>query len=70
MDYFDIPKFWVVFDGSCLKPDAVTFTSNAIMNLYISYEIKLWHYHNDTGFLLRSSIFGAVKLTKNADADK
>ena len=40
------------------------------MNLYISYDIKLWHYHSDTGFLLRNSIFGTVKLTKNADADK
>ena len=38
--------------------------------MYIIYEINLLNYVNSSDAALESSIFGAVKLTKNADIDK
>ena len=64
------PKFWVQFDGSCLRPDQLNFAPIKIINLYIIYKIKSWQYYVDTGFTYRNSLFGAVKLTKNVDPDK
>ena len=32
--------------------------------------MKPWPFYTDDGFMLRHSLFGAVKLTKNADLDK
>ena len=40
------------------------------MNIYIVYEINLWSSSVDQNFTLEYSLFGAVKLTKNADPDK
>ena len=57
------------FDGSSLKPDNVTFTRNKILSLQITYEAKLWHYHDGTSFPLRNPLFCAVKVTKYANTD-
>ena len=38
--------------------------------MYITYEIKSWPFYADDCFALRNSLFGAVKVTKNADLDK
>ena len=35
LDYFNNSKFWVEFDGSCLKSDSVSFAPNKIINFYI-----------------------------------
>ena len=40
------------------------------MNIYNVYEIKLWPFKQNVDFTLGNSLFGAVKLTKNADFDK
>ena len=40
------------------------------MNIYFVYEINLWLFTIGQVFVLRNSLFGAVKLTKNADPDK
>ena len=40
------------------------------MNIYIVYEIIIWAHTQDTDFTFGSSLFGSVKLTKNADFDK
>ena len=39
-------------------------------NFYILYKIYLWSLNRDSKFTLLSSLFGAVKLNKNADPDK
>ena len=60
----------VKFDGSCLKQDKLPFNYNAVVNAYIVYEINLRLFKQRDGFTLGSSLFGAVKLTKNADFAK
>ena len=40
------------------------------MNLHITFEIKIWPFYFVKGFTLQNFLFGAVKLTKNADPDK
>ena len=37
---FNIPKFRVEFNGSCSKPDRVTFASKKIINLHATFETK------------------------------
>ena len=39
-------------------------------NIYIVCDIKLWSNIQSVDFALGNSLFGAVKLTKNADPDK
>ena len=68
LDYFNNPKFWVEFNGSCLKNDSAGFKHKRI-KLYITYEINSWSYV-DNGFTLRNSLFEGIKLTKNADLDQ
>ena len=46
------------------------FTYTKIINLYIVFEIKLWPYYNDSGFALKRSLVGGVKLTKTPDPGK
>ena len=62
-------KTKVKFDGSSLKQDKVTFTHGNIINIYISYKIKLWP-NQDDNFTPTSSLFGAVDLTENAKKRK
>ena len=63
-------KTRVEFDGSCLKEDKITFTHGNIVNIYVFYEIILWNRGYDDYPMLENSLFGAAKLTKNADIDK
>ena len=58
------------FEGSCLKQeDKARFTQNNVVNLFIVYELDRWSQELNTDFTLKS-LFGAVKLTKNADPHK
>ena len=41
LDYFNYSNPCVKIDGSCLNPDKKIFTPNKIINLYITYDIKL-----------------------------
>ena len=54
----------------CLKQDKVTFTYKQLVNIYIVYEINLRSYLQGADFTWGNFLFGAVKLTKNADPDK
>ena len=67
LSYLDT-KVRVKFDGSCLKLDKITYTHETIVNIYIVY--KLSPNFNDFELALENCLFGAVKLTKNADIDK
>ena len=51
--YFNNLRFWIEFNGSCLEPNRVGFALNKIINLHITYEIKLWPFYLDNGFTLR-----------------
>ena len=41
-----------------------------VLNLYISYTLRLQLRNLSTDFTLGNCLFGFVKLTKNADLDK
>ena len=70
LDYFDDPKFWIDFNGSCLKPDRLAFSTKKIINLYIIFEIKSWPFYVDNEFTFRNSLFEDVNLIKKVDPDK
>ena len=56
--------------GRCLKQSKVIFTTNNVVNLFIVYELDRWSQDLNTGFTLKDSLFGSVKLNKNADPHK
>ena len=68
LDYYGT-KTRVEFNGSCLKQDKVTFNHGKVVNIYIVYEISKNINISDYP-TLENCLFGAVKLTKNADIDK
>ena len=61
-------KTRVEFNGSCLKKGEVTFNHGKIVNIYIVYELSMFHVGRF--FMLVNCLFGAVSLTENADIDK
>ena len=62
-------KTRVEFNGSCLKQDKVTFNHKKAVNVYIIFEITASSFNNADP-TLKSSLFGAIRLTKNVDNDK
>ena len=58
----------VKFNGDYLKQDKVTYNHGPILNIYIIY--KLIPDTKDSSITLENGLFGAVKLTKNAEIDK
>ena len=58
------------FDGSCLKRTEKYFYFPSLIKLsiYIIYELN--SNHNNFNLTLENCLFGAVKLTKNADIEK
>ena len=58
------------FKRSCLKQDKAPFTPNNVVNLYIVYELNIWSQDLNADFTLKDCLFGAVKLTKNANPNK
>ena len=62
-------KTRVKFTGSCLQQPKVSYTHGVIVNIYIAYELGASG-SNDNDPTLKNSLFGAVRLTKNADIDK
>ena len=62
-------KTRVEFNGSCLKQDKITFNHGKVVNIYIVYEINKSINISDCP-TLENCLFGAVRLTKNADITK
>ena len=61
-------RLWVKFSGDFLKQVHVTYNHGPTVNIYIVYEIT-----PDTktsSITLENCLFGAPKLTKNADCNK
>ena len=66
---YDSKRMHLVFNGDCLKQDKITYHHGKIVNIYIVYGLKSTLNYNPD-FTLQNCLFGAVKVTKNADADK
>ena len=62
-------KTWVKSTRSCLKQPKLSYSHETIVNIYIVYEQGVSSSHNNDP-TLKSCLFGAVTLTKNADIDK
>ena len=59
----------VIFSGSCLKQDKITYDNSKVVNISIVYEISK-SYNISSYPTLKDCLFGVVSLTKNADIDK
>ena len=66
----DHGKIRVKFDGIWLRHDGIPFIHGNVANTYFVYKLDTLSRDLNTDFRLGNSVFGAVKLTKNADLDK
>ena len=57
------------FTGSCLNQSDHIFTHKKVVNIYIVYELAASSSH-DSDPTLKTCLFGAVTLSKNADIEK
>ena len=62
-------KVRLKFTGSVLQQKTITYSHKKVVNLSVVYEITNFHATNNYP-TLTNALFGAVKLTKNADIDK
>ena len=62
-------RIYVKFNGSYLKQDKITFNHGKTVKIYIVYDLKSILNYNEN-IALENRLFGAVKLTKNADISK
>ena len=69
LSYYDANKIRVKFDGGCLKQDQGTLLHGGIVNIYIVYKITD-NFDVSSYPTLENCLFGALKLTKNADIGK
>ena len=60
---------YLEFNRGCLKQDKITYNHGKIVNIYTVYDMKSTLNYN-ADFNLENCLFGAIKLTKNADVDK
>ena len=65
---YDNARIKLRFARSILKQNKVTYNHGPIVNIYIVY--RLTPGTRSTGITLENCLFGAVKLTENADIDK
>ena len=65
---YDNARIKVEFNGHLLMVDKVIYNYGLIINIYIVYRSILAT--KDSSVTLQNCLFGAVKLTKNADIDK
>ena len=63
-------KIEVKLDGIWLKQDKIIFSHGKTVNIYNLYKINLQNYVGNSDLVLGNSLFGAVRLIKNADVDK
>ena len=59
-------RMYVKSNGSCLKQDKITLNHGKIVNIYTVYASKSTLNH-DEDITLKNCLFGAVKITKNAN---
>ena len=61
-------KLRLKFNGSILQQKIDTYNHKKVVNIYIVYEITKFRYNINP--ILTNALFGAVKITKNADMKK
>ena len=61
-------KIRLNFGRSILQQKIFTYNHKKVVNLYKVYEITKFQYNNN--LILTNALFGAVKITKNADIKK
>ena len=66
---FNGTKTRVEINGNCLKQDKVIYNHEAIVNIYIVYEVSK-NYSISSYPTLENCLFEAISLTKNADIDQ
>ena len=66
LSYYNTNKARVKFDGGCLKQNPGSLFHGGIVNVYIVYKISKNINISDYP-TVENCLFGAVKLTKNAD---
>ena len=69
MDYYDMSKIRIKFDGSFLIRSPPTILHGNIVNIYIVYQITS-DYKDINYPTVENCLFGSVKLTKNFNIDK
>ena len=70
LTYIHNSKIPAKFEGNCLKEDKMSFTQGNVVNFFTFYKIDIWSHDLSTNFTLKGCLFGAVKLSKNANPDK
>ena len=70
LTYFHNSKIVVKHEGNCLKQDKVSFFHRNVAIFFIAHKLDTLSRDLNTNFTLKDCLFRAVKLTKNADADK
>ena len=63
-------KIAVKSEESYLKQNITSFNYRYVTNLFIVYELDTWPSYLNMEFTLGDCLFGAVKVTGNADSDK
>ena len=63
-------KTRVKFYGNILKHDKITINHGKIVKVYIFYELNVWNRGYDDYPVLENYLFGAARVTKNADIDE
>ena len=63
-------KIRLRFRGRCLRQEFATFIPNSLVNLFTVYELDKWSLDLNAKFTLKDCLFGALKLTTNADPNK
>ena len=58
------------FKERWLKQDKPTFNHRYVVNLFIVYKLQTWSRDLNTILTLDKCLFGAARLTKNADPNK
>ena len=65
---YDNARIKLNFSGDLLNQDKIPYSHRPIVNIYVVY--RLAPKINNSDVTLENCLFGAVKLTKNADIDK
>ena len=65
---YDNARIKLKFNGNLLKQNKTTYNHRPLVNIYIVY--RLIPPTKDSSVTLQNCLFGAVKLTNNADIDK
>ena len=61
-------KVRLKFGGSILQQKTITYNHEKVVNIYVVYEITSFKFNDN--LVLTNALFGAIKVTKNADIKK